>query len=325
MNLNGWVFRSLRAARGLTRFRIPAHLRKQFRQIAPQAAANLRERLLQFRQETNGGPLADDDDLENHLHRRLDDNRRQVVPWLDAARPLKGASVLEIGCGTGSATVALAEQGARVTAMDIDPRAIAVAEQRCRLHEVEAQFLAANAAELGGALAGARFDFILFVASLEHMTLPERLAAMTQAWQMLPSGGLWGAIETPNRLWYYDHHTSHLDFFLWLPDELAADYVRFSPRADVRELIAQAGDRQLALCRAGRGVSFHEFDLALAPARELDVVSSLPLFYRSRDPALRLRWRLSRDYRFERFLADLCPNLHHGFLQPTLHLLIRKP
>ncbi|HQU43430.1 MAG TPA: class I SAM-dependent methyltransferase [Pirellulales bacterium] len=320
-----WAIAVARAIREITRFAVPVHLQGRYRSIAPSSLDELRARLLEFRQETTAGTAAGDDDLQNHLYRRLDDNRRQVIPWLDAARSLDGAAVLEIGCGTGSATVALAEQGARVTAVDLDPRAIRVAEERCRLYGVEATFFAANAAELSGPIASQRFDFILFFASLEHMTHPERLTAMARTWQMLPPGGLWGVIETPNRLWYYDHHTAHLNFFLWLSDELAADYVRFTPRDDVREQIGGAENRPLALCRAGRGVSFHEFDLALGPSRNLNVVSSMPLFYRQRDLALRLQWRLSRDCRFERFLAELCPDLHRGFLQPTLHLLIRKP
>jgi 2-polyprenyl-3-methyl-5-hydroxy-6-metoxy-1,4-benzoquinol methylase len=317
--------RLLRRLRNLTRYKIPAHLEGRFRSIDHEAQERLKARLIEYRRAASGTPSAEDDDLLNHLHRRLDDNRRQVVPWLDAARPLRDAAVLEIGCGTGSATVALAEQGARVTAVDIDPAAIDVASDRCRAYGVEAEFLSANAAQLDEPLAGRRFDFILFFASLEHMTHEERLEAMARSWKLLPSGGLWGVIETPNRLWYFDHHTAHLNFFMWLSEELAADYVRFSPRDDVRRLVTPATDRGLALARAGRGVSFHEFDLTLGDSRGLNVVSSMPLFFRQRDPALWLRWRLSRDGEFERFLARLCPGLHPGFLQPTLYLLIRKP
>ena len=315
----------LQTIRGLTRYKIPANLRRHYRWIDDASREEIKKRLLEFRQETTGPPPVDDEDLQNHLYRRLDDNRRQVIPWLDAARPLEGAAVLEIGCGTGSATVALAEQGAQVTAVDIDLRSMAVAQERCRLYGVEAKFVAANAAELGEPLSRARFDVILFFASLEHMMHEERMEAMAHTWHMLPSGGLWGVIETPNRLWYYDHHTAHLNFFMWLSDELAADYIRFSPREDMCKQVTQSPDPRLALRRAGRGVSFHEFDLALGTARNLDVVSSMPPFYRQRDPALRLQWRLSRDYRFERFLIDLCPDIHPGFLQPTLYLLIRKP
>jgi 2-polyprenyl-3-methyl-5-hydroxy-6-metoxy-1,4-benzoquinol methylase len=325
LNGQGRFLRSLRGVRNLTRFRVPSQIERHFRPITRDAADELRSRLLRFREETTGTPPSDDDDLKNHLSRRLEDNRRRVVPWLDAARPLRGAAILEIGCGTGSATVALAEQGAKVTAIDIDPRAIAVAERRCQLHGVEATFASANAAQMCDSISSERFDFIIFYASLEHMTHKERLAAMSDTWRMLPSGGLWGIVETPNRLWYYDHHTAHLNFFMWLPDDLAVEYARFVPREDIRGQIERAGEQQLALCRAGRGVSFHEFDLALGLAQNLDVVSSMSLFYRRRDPALRLWWRLSRDSRFESFLARLCPALHRGFLQPTLDLLIRKP
>lgn len=319
------VYRALRALRGLTRYKIPAHLTRRYRMLDDDAQQQLADRLHDFRQSTVGAPRIEDADFQNHLCRRLAENRYQVIPWLDAARSLDGAAVLEIGCGTGSATVALAEQGANVTAMDIDPEAIAVAELRCRLHGVEAEFVVANAAQLPAAIAGRQFDFVLFFASLEHMTHHERLAAMASTWKMLPSGSLWCVIETPNRLWYFDHHTAHLNFFMWLSDELAADYARFSPREDVRQLIERADDAVTVLRRAGRGVSFHEFDMALGPARDLKVVSSMPLFFRRHDPALRLRWRLSRDYDFERFLSRLCPGLHPGFLQPTLYLVIRKP
>src|SRR5947207_646218 len=75
-----------------------------------------------------------------------------------------------------------------------------------------------------------------FYASLEHLTLEERLQAMKRTWQMLSPGGLWCAIEIPNRLWYYDSHTSQLPFFMWLPDELAFAYSRFSPRESYRNL-----------------------------------------------------------------------------------------
>src|SRR5258706_9280042 len=64
-------------------------------------------------------------DLENHLFRRLDGDRNTVIPWLDAARPLQNASILEIGCGTGCSTVALCEQGAKVVAIDVDENSLA--------------------------------------------------------------------------------------------------------------------------------------------------------------------------------------------------------
>ncbi len=319
------IRRVARAVRGLTRYRIPPHLANRFGQLDAEARGELADCLHEFRRETRSLPPVDDEDFQNHLHRRLDETQQRVIPWLDAARGLKDAAVLEIGCGTGSATVPLAEQGARVTAVDVDERAIEVARRRCRLYGVDARFVVGNATDLEAVLPSESFDYIIFFASLEHMTHPERMAAMRSTWQSLPSGGLWSVVEAPNRLWYYDHHTALENFFMWLSDELAVDYLTLCARQDVRSEVLQAADPVLALRRAGRGVSFHEFDLTLGPADRLDVVSSLTSFYRSRDLFLWLLWRFSGDARYERLLGKLCPRLHPGFLQPTLDLIVRKP
>ncbi len=268
-------------------------------------------------------------DLDDHLSRRLRNDRRRVVPWLDAARPLRGSRVLEIGCGTGSSTVSLAEQGARVTAVDVDRAAVEVARERCASHGVEARFVVANAGQIAAKLAGAGFDWVIFYASLEHMTHGERLAAMTATWEALPSGGLWCVTDTPNRLWWLDDHTSRLPFFMWLPDELAFQYSSRSPRPYFREIYRDWNDEQrLHFLRRGRGVSYHELDLALGPAESLDVVSCLRSFHAARRPLAGLRgWRrrATLEGRYEALLAAMRPDLHRGFLRRSLDLIVRKP
>jgi len=57
-------------------------------------------------------------DLQNHLFRRIHAFRETVTPRLSNAKLLSGSRILKVGCGTGAATVALAEQGAAVTAVD---------------------------------------------------------------------------------------------------------------------------------------------------------------------------------------------------------------
>jgi 2-polyprenyl-3-methyl-5-hydroxy-6-metoxy-1,4-benzoquinol methylase len=49
---------------------------------------------------------------------RLQMGRYELIPWLEHTMPLRGKRILEIGCGTGAATVALAEQGANVAALE---------------------------------------------------------------------------------------------------------------------------------------------------------------------------------------------------------------
>ena len=264
-------------------------------------------------------------DLQNHLVRRLDADRNLIAPWLDAVRPLRDASILEIGCGTGGSTVALAEQGARVTAVDVDSSSLTVASERCRAYGLDVNFAHANATEVHQLFAGEHFDYIIFYAAIEHMTMEERLSAMRSTWQMLPAGGLWCVIDTPNRLWYYDAHTSLLPFHMWLPDELAFEYSRFSPRQNYRELYREYTDEtKLEFLRRGRGVSFHEFELAMKPLKELKIKSSLNLTNRKTGLFASLKWRLSTDYRYFSLLRRIAPAVHEGFLQSFLNLIVEK-
>ena len=265
------------------------------------------------------------DDLQNHLFNRLETNRNMIVPWLDEVRPLQGTSILEIGCGTGASTVALAEQGADVSAVDVDESSLVVASERCRSYGLDVSFTHANATEVHQLFAGRRFDYIIFYAVLEHMTMEERLSAMRATWEMLSAGSLWCVIDTPNRLWYYDAHTSFLPFHMWLPDELAFEYSRFSPRDNYRELYREYTDEaKLHFLRRGRGVSFHEFELAMKPVGELKIKSSLHERNKATWLLRQLKSRLSTGQRYISLLRKIAPDLHEGFLQSFLHLIIEK-
>ncbi len=264
-------------------------------------------------------------DLANHVFNRLEMDRRSVIPWLDSVRPLKDSSLLEIGCGTGCSTFALAEQGARVTAVDVDKNSLTVAEPRCSLYGLEAQYFQANATEVHQLFSDQHFDFIIFYASLEHMTLAERLIAMKSTWEMLAPGDLWCVVETPNRLWYHDGHTSLLPFFFWLPDDLAYQYARFSARDNFRELYEDGSEESmLHFRRRGRGVSFHEFELTMKPVGQLSVVSSLSEFRRKPGPPGKPAIEESIEDRYVSFLREVVPTLQEGFCQPSLNLIISK-
>ncbi len=323
----------------MSKTRIPSHLSQRFTQLSPAAADSILQALHRhYFPRQSWGEVAYSteqwiatpegrEDLQDHLDRRLNSFRSKVIPWLDSARPLLGARVLEIGCGTGASTVALAEQGAKVTAIDIDEPSLRVAEQRCAAHNVECELVLANGAGAKQFLDREPYDFVIFFACLEHMTHAERIEAMRDTWQALPEGALWCVIETPNRLWFFDDHTSRLPFFNWLPDELAFAYSRFSPREPFRSSYrGLSADKMESFLRHGRGVSFHEFDLAMADSSTLDVVSSLPLWTR-RSGLFGLREvarRHKRRFRLERTLASHRPDIHLGFFQPYLDLIIRK-
>jgi S-adenosylmethionine-dependent methyltransferase len=260
-------------------------------------------------------------DLKAHLYTRLEKDRQRIIPWLDNASTLQDKRILEIGCGTGSSSVAIAEQRAKVTGIDIDEGALSVAKDRCKIYGVDAEFKVLNTVQIKDTFGAKAFDIIIFFASLEHMTVVERLTSLRDAWEMLPAEGLLVIVETPNRLWYFDSHTSYLPFFHWLPDELAFQYSRFSSRKNFRELYREYNtDSKEHFLRRGRGVSFHELESVISPAQDLKVISSLSTFEG-------LKYKLTKSKlqrKYKSLLMNIYPNIHEGFFDDSLYLIIEK-
>jgi len=96
---------------------------------------------------------------------------------------------------------------------------------------------------------------VIFFASLEHMTHSERQRSLRAAWQLLADGGILCVIEAPNRLWLFDDHTADLPFFHWLPDEIALEYLKQTPRYQAAAFDTTSEGAKLELSRRGRGVS----------------------------------------------------------------------
>jgi SAM-dependent methyltransferase len=102
-------------------------------------------------------------------HTNWNDRYREGnLPW-DTGRPsseleralrsngIQPCRVLEIGCGTGTNSVWLAQQGFEVTGIDLAPLAVERAEERARAAGVKARFLAADVLALPEW--GGGFDF----------------------------------------------------------------------------------------------------------------------------------------------------------------------
>jgi len=265
---------------------------------------------------------ASDGDDEQRLHR----DRSEIVPWLARTHPLKGSRVLEVGCGAGLSTIALAEQGADVVGLDVDPELVDLARSRLAARCLDAELVVANAADLASTFAGRSFDWVVFWAALEHMTLDERLASLTAAWSGIERGGLLTIIETPNRLWYFDSHTARLPFYMWLPDELAYRTAGASPRAGFADRYGdEEMERMAEFQRRGRGVGHHELDVALDPQWREHVVSCMQLERRASNPLRRVGWRISRAGRYEAILRAVAPEVPRAFFQPMLYVTLRKP
>lgn len=252
-----------------------------------------------------------------HLVHRLTEFRNNVMPWFARHMTMAGSRILEIGAGTGSSVIALAETGASVDAVDIMPNHLAVARKRVELHGLEAHIVDCNAVEFP--FDRGDYDLILLSATLEHMTLDERLSFLATAWKHLKPRGLLGIYESPNRIWYRDDHTSMLPFFHWLTDDLAIAYAKKSPRADF------ASDKLTAvkLARWGRGASFHEVDLSIG-LENCTVEMSLHQHLCETFPHYREAWEASPGKRYFELLGELAPGLAAPWREEMLNVLLRK-
>ncbi len=212
---------------------------------------------------------AGESDVEDHVAARMMEIQNAVLPWISEAFDLSGKSVLEIGCGTGSATVAFARRAGSVRAYDISAASLEAAKERARLLGVpridfrllDRAWAQTERASEGFAQQQEPTDVVLLIALLEHLTIPERLNALRSAWKILKPNGILVVYDTPNRLAYFDSHSFFLPFFHCLPDQLAIQYATKSARPYFS--IDERGDVIENLYRLGRGVSYHEFDLAI--------------------------------------------------------------
>jgi S-adenosylmethionine-dependent methyltransferase len=316
-----------RARDSLMEAMVPPALRRRYRSPSPDGLTALAASLEKNYFAGDPGYLTSEEgvvDLDVQLHGQLSLVRRRVAPWLNSLTPLENSSVVEIGCGTGSATVAFAEQGARVTGFDVNADSLAVAAERCRAYGVTADLRQGNAADLPQDVVHAA-DITIFMASLEHMTLEERLAGLSNTWKALKSGAWLAVVQTPNRLWWFDDHTSFLPFFLWLPEDLAVHYAKFSGRKPFSEDVAPPVDEAmlLRLARTGRSASYHEFQLALGDLSGLEI-RGLGRWLR-RNPVHWAKW-VTCDRAFHRVLSRRAPSgVAPAMCEPYLELAIRKP
>lgn len=124
--------------------------------------------------------------------------------WADCAqrhfrrlkRPVK--TVLELGCGTGNLTRLLAKRGYAVTALDLSPDMLTVAEQKCR--GLDVRLLCQDMTSFGWL--GPMDAAVSGLDSVNYVTRPKRLLRMFRSvFDHLSPGGLFlFDVKTPAAL-----------------------------------------------------------------------------------------------------------------------------
>lgn len=103
----------------------------------------------------------------------------------DAAAVTRGARVLDVGCGTGNASLAAARRGAVVTGLDPAARLVDVARKRAGAEGLEVSFVNGEAGALP--FADASFDVVLSVFAV--IFAPDPAGAATELLRVAKPGG----------------------------------------------------------------------------------------------------------------------------------------
>lgn len=119
------------------------------------------------------------------------------VGYIDGRCGLKGKKVLDVGCGGGLLAEAMAVRGARVTGIDMDPRALATARLHMNLSGLSIDYRRITAEDLSKRQPGA-FHVVTCLELLEHV--PDPASVMKACSRLIqPGGDLFFA--TVNRTW----------------------------------------------------------------------------------------------------------------------------
>ena len=118
------------------------------------------------------------------------------LSWIQTLAPLAGRKVVDIGCGGGILSDAMARQGAQVLGADLAVRSLKVAQ----LHALEAgtqgvEYREISAEDLAQEQAG-QFDVVTCMEMLEHVPDP---ASVVRACSDLVKPGGWVFFSTLNR------------------------------------------------------------------------------------------------------------------------------
>ncbi len=84
----------------------------------------------------------DRDEYELVYRHRDDDDAHKVIALIEKAiAPPPGSTILDVGCGRGRHAIGLAENGYKVTGLDLSPRSIAAARRRAEEAAMAVEFI----------------------------------------------------------------------------------------------------------------------------------------------------------------------------------------
>lgn len=164
--------------------------------------------------------------------------------WIDRQAPLAGKTALDVGCGGGILTEAMARLGANVTGIDLGEKALAVAQIHANEVGANVRYEAISAEDFAQAHAE-EFDVVTCMELLEHVPEPP---STVQACARLAKPGARVFFSTINRNpKAYLFAVVGAEYVLKLLPKGTHDYARFIKPSELTRWCRDAGLRPLEM------------------------------------------------------------------------------
>ena len=160
------------------------------------------------------------------------------LDWIDGIARLAGKSALDVGCGGGILTEAMARRGARVKGIDLSDKALKVAQLHLHESKLAVDYEAILAEDLAARSPGA-YDVVTCMELLEHVPEP---ASTVRACARLARKGGWVFFSTINRnLKSYVLAVIGAEYVLKLLPKGTHDYAKFVKPSELARHCRDAG------------------------------------------------------------------------------------
>jgi ubiquinone/menaquinone biosynthesis C-methylase UbiE len=112
----------------------------------------------------------------------------EVVDFIAVSRP---GRALDLGCGTGISSLALAKSGWSVTGIDFVPRAIRLAKRKAKSAGLTIDFRVGDVSHLPYSLFNSPFSLVLDIGCFHSLSPLDQSNYLDQLNQLLARGGTW--------------------------------------------------------------------------------------------------------------------------------------
>ena len=185
------------------------------------------------------------------------------LAFMNRHRDLDGTQALDVGCGGGILSEALAEAGAEVTALDLAGDVLAVAREHATQHHLDIDYRRADILTFAEEHP-AQFDVVTCMEMLEHVDAPH--AIVSALGQVVRPGG-WVFLSTLNRnpkSWLFGIVAA--EYLLNLVPRGTHDFKHFIRPSELATMARHAGLQPVAMSGItynplGRSYTLNDHDL----------------------------------------------------------------